>query len=244
MIFNGISKEFLQVVRGVERKVIAPIEHHIRPNRKYGGRITRTQLRVLELTVPVFLTRPVGTTWEQVKMEISGWLQHPEDKTLAFKSTKNTGSPHHYNARLNSIDLPSEDYDHLEGVITFICQDPFRFSDEVKRNLPAGNNDPFNIDAHVEMPWKTKTIFTEASSTFSLQYLGKVGSELETVLLNYNFISGDSLEIDSYRRKVTLNGKNLAVSLSLSSNWFLLMPGDNSIKASHKSELSYFRRYY
>ncbi|MEN2468015.1 phage tail family protein, partial [Ornithinibacillus sp. JPR2-1] len=64
------------------------------------------------------------------------------------------------------------------------------------------------------------------------------------ILLNYNFIAGDMLEIDYVGRKVYLNGNDLRSAVSMSSHFVELEPGQMEIVASHVCTLIYDERYY
>lgn len=237
MIFNGISKDYLTVKQGVKRPAIAPIEYDIKQNPRVGGRIRKTQLKPLEIQVPVFLTRPVGLSWEDIKADLSTWLFHKEDKELTFKSFLKMGVNRHYMARLNDIDL-DEEQDFAEGTISFTCQNPFRFSPEKTINLTT-TTQTFTVGGQESTPWISKTVFSASANKFEFE-TNKGGK----IILNFNFIVGDVLTIDYNKRQVRLNGNDLAISIDLATVWFELEPGIHLIKASHNTELTYSERYY
>ncbi|RST60235.1 hypothetical protein D5F11_007200 [Siminovitchia terrae] len=101
------------------------------------------------------------------------------------------------------------------------------------------SNQIFTIGGQESTPWTSRTRFTVPQSSFSLE-TSKGGK----VLLNYDFIAGDVLEIDYGKRDVRLNGKDLAVSIAFETVWKELEPGVVQIKASHQTELMYSERYY
>ncbi|MBS4198621.1 phage tail family protein [Bacillus sp. FJAT-49732] len=233
MIFNGVEKSYLTVLRGKKRPPITKIEHEYRQKTKTGARIKKTRLEVLEIDVPVLVIPPKGMTLEQVKEDLSGWLFHKDDKQLKFKDNPQR----FYNARLQDIDLEDKQ-GYADGNIIFVCQDPFRQSLPKSLNLTT-TNQTFTIGGQTETPWTSRTRFTVPQSSFTLEN-NKGGK----IILSYNFIAGDVLEIDYDKRDVKLNGKDLAVAIGLSTVWFELPVGQIQLKASHATELMYSERYY
>jgi phage-related protein len=82
-------------------------------------------------------------------------------------------------------------------------------------------------------------VFSLPQSQFTLE-----NNQGGKIILNYSFIAGDRLEIDYLERKVTLNGKDLAIAISLDTVWFDLKPGQVQLKASHSTALTYTERFY
>lgn len=97
----------------------------------------------------------------------------------------------------------------------------------------------FKISGQCKTTWTSKTTFTAPATQFTLET-----NKGQKIILNYNFITGDVLEIDYKKRKITLNNNNLAVAISLSTVWFELEPGQVQIKASHPTTLTYTERFY
>lgn len=96
------------------------------------------------------------------------------------------------------------------------------------------------VIGQVATPWKSKTTFTVPQSQFVLE--SNTGLK---IILNFEFIAGDVLEIDSLKRKVTLNGNDLATAISLETEWDKgeLNQGYTTMKANHETELTYTGRY-
>lgn len=95
------------------------------------------------------------------------------------------------------------------------------------------------ISTQGETPWSINVVFSEATNKF--EFTASNGLYL---LLNYTFVAGDRLQIDYVGRKVFLNGNDLRPTVSMSSNYVLLQPGEVTLKASHDCDLIYDERYY
>lgn len=94
-----------------------------------------------------------------------------------------------------------------------------------------------SVSGQSETPWKTITTFSENQSGYELQFNSPGKTELREInkiKLNYNFATGDVLEIDYSKRRVTLNGldrSNLLVILQ--SNYMKLSVGEVEFSASY-----------
>lgn len=98
---------------------------------------------------------------------------------------------------------------------------------------------PATITGQEKTPWKIRTVFEVPQERFTLETSNGL-----YILLNYNFIAGDVLEVDYLSRSATLNGKNLDTAISIKSVFKELEPGQIEFVASHKSTVSYTERYY
>ncbi|WP_088033542.1 phage distal tail protein [Evansella clarkii] len=116
--------------------------------------------------------------------------------------------------------------------------DPNIYGETNEMNLTTAFSS-YEIKGQKKTQWSSRTVFSAAASQFVLE--NNTGGR---ILLKYNFIAGDVLEIDYKRRKITRNGEDLAVALSMSSNWFELQPGNVQLKASQATTLTYTERYY
>ncbi|MCK0471390.1 distal tail protein Dit [Halalkalibacter sp. APA_J-10(15)] len=86
--------------------------------------------------------------------------------------------------------------------------------------------------------------FTQSTSGYTLTH----GQSGEHIRLIRNFSPGDVLEIDTSKRKITLNGIVNMTILSFDSSWFTLKPGYNGIFTDPSSaatvEVTYRSRWY
>lgn len=230
MIFNGIEKEYIKVTRELFRPPTPPIEFLTRPRRKGGARTKRKRFTDVVLPVPVVIRSE--TTIEDLKEDMANWLVHDEPKKLIFKDKPNR----YYLAEYDSMEL-DEKIHYAKGVINFYLAEGYRFGEEVTLNLTSSSKS-FTVKGQESTPWKSRTRFSVPQSSYTLE------SNVGKVLLEYDFIAGDVLEIDYDKRDVRLNGKDLAFSVLLETVWAELPVGEVSLKASQPTELTYSERYY
>lgn len=232
MKFNGVKKNYLTVDFSFTLPTIADINYNYHELPKYGVRIKKYRFGELPIPVPVTIVDD-GRGLDYIKKDLAEWLFTEDDKKLEF--THYPG--YYYLARLKSIDL-QDNHKVMKGTINFICQSPFKVG--TGHTLSVTNSfQTFGISGQCKTPWTSRTRFSVPQSNFTLE-TNRGGK----IILNYDFIAGDVLEIDYTKRKITLNDNDLAVALSIQSVWFELEPGDVQIRASHPTTLTYTERYY
>ena len=122
------------------------------------------------------------------------------------------------------------------GQISIICPDPFFKASEVAYAVDAEA-----VTVKSSCPFETgygvSVAFTEAAEGFTLtnQSTGKA------LIITYDFVAGDILEIDTEERTVNINGMNAYNTKS--GDWNLLKYGDNQITASSPATLNFIDRY-
>jgi predicted phage tail component-like protein len=232
MIFNSVKKDYLTVDHSFTLPTISEIEYKYQDLKDYGVRIKKRRIKELPIPVPVTIVDD-GRGLDYIKKDLAEWLFTEDDKKLEF--THYPG--YYYLARLKSIDL-QDNHKVMKGTINFICQSPFKVG--TGHTLSVTNSfQTFKITGQVSTPWVVEVRFTEKVSTF----------EFETnkglyLLLQYDFIPGDSLIIKYEGRKVWLNGVDLRQAVRLKTNFEMLEPGEISVRASHECTLKYDERYY
>lgn len=221
MIFNGIEKDYVTVLRGRERPFFESPD----------GR---------KVTVPIYIKHNGFPHYQKLKEEIAGWLIHEKPKILEFKDD----ADRLYYATVEEIAEGDEYNFSAVAVITFICDSKY----SLERTINISTSTTKIIEGHKSTPWKTKTVFTAVSKKYELQFNspGKTSlREINKIVLNYNFIAGDVLEIDYAKRLVKLNEKDITNTVSiLTSNFMELLIGSVEFVSSHKTELYYHERYY
>lgn len=235
MIFNGIEKDYITVLRGRIRPFFAPLSR----DKKFDNNLVKTDRGHRVIEVPVFIKYDNLEHFRALTEDIAGWLVHDKPKVLSFKDEPDRI----YYALVD--DTMNEDFLYnigTESVIKFICG--YKYSQE--RIIEAtGTHD---IKGHASTTWKTKTVFTSNQTGYELQFNspGKTDlKDINKIVLNGTFRSGDVLEIDYRKRKVTLNGKDISNQLVImQSNYMELPVGSVEFEASHKTELFYHERYY
>jgi predicted phage tail component-like protein len=127
--FNGIKKSYVRVLAGIERPAWAPIEEEILeiPGLP-GGVITSEKKKVRRLNVPIRVYKKGFASLEDVEEDLAAWLVTDEPKPLTFPHKPNRI----YYAKVTG-ELILDDYPQWgEGVISFICPDPFKYSNTIK----------------------------------------------------------------------------------------------------------------
>jgi predicted phage tail component-like protein len=234
LIFNGIEKENVNVADGFTLPTHSQIDFIMQSKHKYGSRITKKRLKELYIPVPV-IVYPDSKSLDEMKIELNAWLHHKEDKKLIFKFFPN----YFYYARLVNIDLQDYGNKVMKGVVKFVCGEiPFRIKEGEPLNLTQ-DFQSFVIHGQIESPWVSETVFSIPQSNFTLE-----NDRGGKVVLNYNFIEGDTLKIDYDKRKVLLNDNNLATAITMETQWFELEIGDTQLRASHPTKMEYLELYY
>src|SRR5690606_15095313 len=115
-----------------------------------GAHLSITQAQVREITVPVFIKADDISDLQKIKEDLADWLIHDEPKELIFKDEPDRT---YFAVVDGSLDL-----DELvrwgEGVITFICPDPYKYGPE---KVYQTDQDTFIIENEGTAP--TKPIF-------------------------------------------------------------------------------------
>lgn len=221
MIFNGIVKDYITVMRGRDRPFFAVDDER-------------------EITVPIFIEHIDFSHYERLKEEISAWLKHDEPKPLEFKDDPDRV----YFAKVTNIETDQTNRLGSDATIHFLSDS--KYSHE--RTILIDTSTTELIEGHKSTPWKTKTTFTENQTGYELQFNspGKTDlREINKIKLNYNFIAGDVLEIDYSKRKVTLNGVDRTNTVVILQSNFMELPiGSVEFVANHRTELFYNERYY
>ena len=147
-------------------------------------------------------------------------------------------------ATVESYDDPEENSNNIIGVITFVCNDPFKYSHE--KSLEATGT--HNIKGHKSTFWKSHTTFTSSASKYILEFNTVGTKELRSINrleINFNFVAGDILEIDFLKRQIKVNGNDISNTLSIiNSNYMELPIGDVEFHATEETEITYRERYY
>src|SRR5690606_22280904 len=116
------------------------------------------------------------------------------------------------------------------GTIRFVATQVFGSSQALAL---SPTSQTYIITGQAPTPWKSKTVFQVNANRFEIE------SDTGKVILNYNFISGDVLEVDYEKRRVLRNGVRLDIAIDMETRWFELKPGRIELKASHETEVSY-----
>lgn len=123
-----------------------------------------------------------------------------------------------------------------EFSLTLTMLDPLIYGQDI--NLVIGPTyNTFLINVKEKSPWFSQTVFNENATQYILEE-----AQGGKIIINYDFIPGDILEINSKTRKITLNGNLLNFALSIHSVWFYLK-GQMQLKANHVTTLTYTENF-
>lgn len=231
MIFNGITKDYIAVLKGRDRPAWANRVHEI--NERH--RVTKSSTESKIITVPVMIKHDGFRDLQRKKEDLAEWLVHDEVKKLEFMDDPNR----YYMALVDGAMGIEEEVYWGEGEIEFICPVPYKFGSDRIINLTSQHQE-FNITGQIDTPWMSRTVFSEPANRFQIE-----GSNGLNIILNFDFIEGHVLEVNFEKRSVTLNGNDLAVAIDLRTEWKEL-PGGHSVvlSATHPTDIKYTERYY
>lgn len=178
MIFNGIEKEYLTILRGRNRPAWAPVERElISVVGQSGAHLSHNKRQVRTLEVPIFLMADSFSDLQKLKEDLAEWLIHDEPKKLIFKD-----EPDRVYYALVSGDLNLEELIRWgSGTITFICPDPFKYSSEETitgtDNLAIHNDGTADAEPIFELTATKKTTFAMVSDGTEYNVIGKIADD-------------------------------------------------------------------
>ncbi|MBD8006527.1 distal tail protein Dit [Bacillus norwichensis] len=239
-VFNGVNLDESLTDKSGSFTTIAVSGRGILPRNihmtemsgSHGAREKRYTYDVREITVKYKLTDRSNEGFRERFNRLNGLLLGSK-KRLQF-----TDEDAYFLATLQSGDTPEEDSNDIVGTLVFICTNPAKNRNEQTLNITT-TTQAFTIGGMESTPWTSQTRFTAPQSSFRLET-----DNGGKIILHYDFIDGDVLEINYETRNVFLNGKDVAVSIALETEWFELNPGLVSMRASHETALNYAERFY
>lgn len=216
--FNGISKPYLTALKGSNRQPWAPIEWTFQEVPKRPGALpVKKNTGVRELPLPVFLKADSMEDLQKVKEDLAEWLIHDEPKPLIFDDEPDRI----YYAVVDGSFDPDEILKWGQGVIPFICPDPYKYGTEKTVSVISSVTNEGTTPAN---PIFTVN-FTDKASEFKISH---VESEGFIRVIN-GFVAGDVLVIDFTKRKVIIDDNLKMTALDFRSNWFSLQKGLNRL---------------
>src|SRR5699024_6040363 len=234
MLFNGIEKDYINVLRGRVRPFFAPLNRESR----FDSHLIKTERGHRVIEVPVYIKYNNLEEFRAITEDISSWLVHDEPKELIF----NDEPSRMYYALVD--DTMNEEFLYnigTQSVIRFICG--YKYS--LEKSLTQGTH---NIKGHKSTFWKSHTTFTSSASKYILEFNTVGTKELRSINrleINFNFVASDILEIDFLKRQIKVNGNDISNTLSIiNSNYMELPIGDVEFHATEETEITYRERYY
>ncbi|MED3687282.1 phage tail family protein [Peribacillus butanolivorans] len=217
--FDSISKPYLTALKGSNRQPWAPIEWTYQDVPKRPGALpVKKNTRVRPLPLPVFLKANSIKDLQKVKEDLAEWLIHDEPKPLIFDDEPDRI----YYAVVDGSFDPDEILKWGQGVIPFICPDPYKYGDA--ESLLLGDYPIRN-----EGTLKANPVFSIKFMANSTNYTVSVNEKIVKVI--WNLKQNDLLIIDTSKRKIMINNLVKMTTLDLSSKWPELIKGQNFIIA-------------
>lgn len=146
------------------------------------------------------------------------WLIHDELKPLIFDDEPDRI----YYAVVDGSFDPDEILKWGQGVIPFICPDPYKYGEE--ESLILGDFPIRNVGT-----LKTNPVFSIKFMSNTTNYTVSINEK--TLKVIWNFKQSDLLIIDTSKRKITINNLVKMTALDLSSKWPEFIKGQNNIIA-------------
>ncbi|MFS8189477.1 distal tail protein Dit [Rossellomorea marisflavi] len=231
--FNHQRKSKIKMLEGREKAPFHPVSREfVRYGRK--NRLNKSEKELLEIRQPIGYYAKNQEEAFQISKSLGPWLVTKEPAPLQYDDEPGvtywavTDGTLDDLKRINRSNIWS-------GTIIFQC---VRTTGATVAIQVAATEKEFTIGGQDETDWVSKTIFSSKQSSFSLET-----SRGGKVLLDYNFIVGDRLEIDYDKRRIWLNGKSLALAINLETVWSALEPGKVTLKASHPTEIIYTEEF-
>ncbi|MGG3480580.1 distal tail protein Dit [Peribacillus frigoritolerans] len=222
--FNGISKPYLTPLKGINRQPWAPIEWTFQEAiKRPGALLINKNTKVRTLSIPVFLKAESIEDLQKLKEDLAEWLIHDEPKPLIFDDEPDRI----YYAVVDGSFEPDEILRWGQGVIPFVCPDPYKYGDEETIKLGGF---PIRNEGTVE----ASPVFSVKFSTSAIQFVF-THENGKSVRIIYNFSVNDLLVVDMDKRKIIINNNVRMTTLDLNSTWFSLQPGNNVITVSSEA---------
>jgi predicted phage tail component-like protein len=217
--FDGISKPYLTVLKDSNRQPWAPIEWTYQDVPKRPGALpVKKNTGVRALPLPVFLKGKSIEDLQKVKEDLAEWLIHDEPKPLIFDDEPDRI----YYAVVDGSFDPDEILKWGQGVIPFICPDPYKYGEE--ESLILGDFPIRNVGT-----LKTNPVFSIKFMSNTTNYTVSINEK--TLKVIWDFKQNDLLIIDTNKRKIIINNLVKITALDLNSKWPEFIRGQNNIIA-------------
>lgn len=166
---------------------------------KPGAYLSNTQKQIRTINVPVLLLADDLSDLQKVKEDLANWLIHDEPKELIFNDEPDRV---YYAVVSGSLDLDELVYSG-QGIITFLCPDPFKYGHEKTIHFPSdqvviNNEGTAEADPIFELTATKKSTFAMISNGEDYNLIGQP--------------SDDDVQVVDYKTSVlyengsTLNG--------------------------------------
>jgi predicted phage tail component-like protein len=237
--FDNISSAAYFYTHSIERQIMPPLEFELRNIPKRAGAIpSKTIIGVREIEVEVSL---YADSWEDLRTTletvIAPWLYTEDPAPLIFSDEPNRI----YYAKLSGETSLEELIFIGTTKLTFVCADPYKYATAEKSILFSTTADSVFTNAGTAKVYpKIRVVPTGNQTTikFTNVTTGKA------VLLNNNAAG----QLNAWKITIVDNSQNLVYDdttkartmdiLDLSSDFFFLQPGDNTLRMEPLTNMS------
>lgn len=223
--FNGTSSKGKLKVIGVTRSILPPSSNKvIEFDDRSGGFFVSKKYGMKQIIVSVMVIGANSANMRARVRDIAGWLDTEQPEVLIFDDEPNMRD---FAILDGSTDL-EEELKLGTGSLTFICPDPFSFGSERTVNLTTnGTTTVANAGTAETFPVVRATV-TAPANKFTVTRKDSKGRS-EQVTVNHAFATGDVLEIDMSKGKVSINGNVRMASVAPESDFWDLKKGNNTV---------------
>lgn len=201
LLFNGITKDYVTTLRGSShQEPWAPIERVYQevPNRPGAYPRKKRKTKPRPLPIPVMIEAKSIADLQKLKEDFADWLIHDDPKPLVLPWEPDRT----YYAVVDGSFNPNDLVNIGQGVIPFICPDPYKYGTEV--TTPA--NEPITNEGTAETPPYIRVEFPEFL-TSTADFVGKVaGSVVENPHIFRYAIGSDVLTTSPTSRPEIASG--------------------------------------
>lgn len=215
--FNGITKDYITVLRGVDRQPWAPIERDYQEIPGRPGMLMGKKRKTKPRPFPIPVLIQADSDYHKMNEDFADWLIHDDAKPLIPDDEQDRT----YYAVVDGQFDPEEVVYYGEGVIPFICPDPYKYGEEKTYNVTAA---AIKNKGTVEANCTFEVKFKSAASKFKITH-EQTGGWIE---ITWNFVAGSVLEIDLSKRKFLIDGVLHMSAYNWKSKPFKMVPGDNT----------------
>ncbi|MCL1949761.1 MAG: phage tail family protein [Turicibacter sp.] len=231
--YNGRRFDELMILKGFSIPAWATVrlEHNIIPNRN-GALVSSRRHMSRMISVPVAFKFRDRKDFNEIMERISSHLLALTAKPLIF----DLEPERQFFAKVDERFTVAPGNGVAEGSISFICHDPYKYAvDPVVTNATA-------IQNRGSAPCHPNFLVQFTASRNEFVITNATTGRTQRVL--WNFAAGDVLEIDSAKRRISINGRAQMHAFDFMSQWIELAPGINNLQANHGFMTDFFERWY
>lgn len=185
------------------------------------------------LTIKVFISGNNDSSFRKQYELFNKLLHTNEPKVMSFADE----SDRIYFAKFKSVSTPDELVNHAVVTLTFVCYDPFKYSDVRSVSTKA-----VTYNGDYETKPKITITLTANGSEFRLLHVEKK----LYVRIKGIYQAGNVIEIDMAKRTIKQNGRSILGDLDMvNSRFFAFSKGKNTLSTSlGATTVSEFREVY